>query len=130
MFFFSACGSFAHEILAHIDCHSHKDYHALDDILQVGGYPQPLQCHCDDLQQDDAGDNAGDLSRAAGEGYAADDAGGDGVQLGIHSGGGVVGADARRLNKAGKAGPFSREFCGITKEIFWRKYDEENLDTW
>ena len=34
------------------------------------------------------------------------------------------------VNKAGKAGPFSREFCGITKEIFWRKYDEENLDTW
>ena len=34
------------------------------------------------------------------------------------------------VNKAGKAGPFSREFCGITKEIFWRKRDEENLDTW
>ena len=34
------------------------------------------------------------------------------------------------VNKAGKAGPFSREFCGITKEIFWRKHDEENLDTW
>ena len=34
------------------------------------------------------------------------------------------------VNKAGKTGPFSREFCGITKEIFWRKHDEENLDTW
>jgi hypothetical protein len=34
------------------------------------------------------------------------------------------------VNKAGKAGPFSREFCGITKEIFWRKCDEENIDTW
>ena len=50
-----------------------------------------------------ADDDAADLTDAAHEGHAADDAGRDGVQLVVQAGVGGVGADAGALDEAGEA---------------------------
>ena len=64
---------------------------ALDEVLQVLVDADHGQAHEDQPQHDNADDDAADLTDAAHEGDAADDAGRDGVQLVVEAGVGGVG---------------------------------------
>ena len=79
-----SCRAFAlspHQILSHINGAGNQNDKTLDDILHIGIDAEEGKTDENQTQQHHAKDNAADFARAAHKGYAADDAGGDGVQL-------------------------------------------------
>ena len=94
--------SFFHKVFPHIQCAGKQDDSALDEVLQILRHTHHGQTHEDQAQHHNADNDTSDLTDAAHEGHAADDAGRDGVQLIVQAGVGRVGADTCALDEAGK----------------------------
>lgn len=68
-------------IFPYVNRHGKDDDKALDDELQVRVYAQIVQAVVDDLQYDNADDNARDGTDTAVKRYAADNAAGNRVKV-------------------------------------------------
>ena len=69
--------SFFHKVFPHIQCAGKQDDSALDEVLQILRHTHHGQTHEDQPQHDNADNDTSDLTDAAHEGHAADDAGRD-----------------------------------------------------
>ena len=93
----------ANQVLTHIQRAGRQDDETFDDVLQVRVDGQEVQGNEDDTQDEHAQDDAADLTSTTNEGYAADNAGCDGVGLVVEAGGLGDGADTGSLDEAGEA---------------------------